>query len=115
MNEKYDLPKKKKVMKTSVYNDFNTNRLGISPVKKGPKQNIPLYFWNLLDCHISMTQLEGKEETKPRKLKALIGAALKNIEFASTSKDYVYKEFRRKFPHTVCPMKAMEMEECHAL
>ena len=58
-----------------------------------------------------MTQLEGREETKPRHLKALIGAALKNTEYADLDAGLIYRRFRTMFPDTVSPTRAMEMEE----
>ena len=62
-----------------------------------------------------MTQLEGKEETKPRHLKALIGAALKNTPFEDFSQIKLYRRFREKYPDTVNPTRAMEMEERRSL
>lgn len=44
-------------------------------------------------------------------LKALIGAALKGTQFESMNEDWIYTTFRSKYPETVCPTKAMEVEE----
>ena len=112
MNAKYDLQgTKRMVTKTTLHTYVNNANIGTSPMKRGPAPSLPPQFLELLNCHVSMTQLEGKEETKPRMLKALIGAALKGTEFESMSEDYIYTLFRQRYPDTVCPSKAMEMEE----
>ena len=56
----------------------NKKLIGVSPEKRGPESKIPVCFWELLNCHISMAQMEGREKTKPRHLKVLIETALKN-------------------------------------
>jgi hypothetical protein len=89
--------------------------IGRSPEKRGPAARLPLPFMELLESHISMTQLEGREETKPRHLKTLIGAALKNTKFKDVSVNKCYERFRHQFPDTVCPMRTMEMEERRSL
>ena len=72
-------------------------------------------LWDLLECHISMIQLEGKEETKPRHLKSFIGVALRNTDFKNYSANNLYSRFRDKFPATVNPTRAMEIEERRSL
>lgn len=112
MNAKHELNgRKRSLKKGTLYNYVNNSLIGSSPRKKGPAPVLPPQFLDLLDCHVSMTQLQGTEETKPRMLKALIGAALKGTQFESMSEDYIYTMFRRKYPETVHPAKAMEMEE----
>ena len=48
-------------------------------------------------------------------MKALIAAAINSTEYSDLSVDAIYKMFRAKFPDTVNPMKAMEMEERRSL
>ena len=62
-----------------------------------------------------MAQLEGVQELKPRMMKALIAAAINSTEYSDLSVDAIYKMFRAKFPDTVNPTKAMEMEERRSL
>ena len=58
-----------------------------------------------------MAQLEGVGETKPRVMKALFGAALKNTQFESMSIESTYKLFRERYPDTCAPTRAMDIEE----
>ena len=76
-NKKHSL-KNKTLKYATIINQTTKKGVGLLPEKKGHKSKIPVCFWELLNCQISMTQMEGREETKPRHLKALIGAALKN-------------------------------------
>ena len=59
-----------------MHNYTDKNKIGNSPEKRGPVATPPLLFWNLLNCHFSMSQLEGKVGMKPWHLKALLGKAL---------------------------------------
>ena len=101
----------KVLTKTTLHRYLKQDHVGMSPTKRGRRSIIPQPFWDLLNCHVSMTQLEGREETKPRHLKALIGAALKNTEYADLDAGLIYRRFRTMFPDTVSPTRAMEMEE----
>ena len=92
MNEKHKL-EKRKITRMTLKNYVDQKNIGVSPEKRGPASKILLPFWDLLDCHVSMTQLEGKEETKPRHMKALIGAALKNSPFEDFSEIQLYGRF----------------------
>ena len=62
-----------------------------------------------------MKQLEGQAEVKPRHLKNLIAAALLDTDLASVDKEYIYKQFRQKYPHVVQPSKVMQVEERRGL
>ena len=84
-------------------------------MKQGPKAQLPPDFFEILAVHVSMKQLEGVNEEKPRTLKALIGAALMNTKFEHFSTDYVYRKFRSKYPDVVEPTKIMQMEERRGL
>ena len=114
MNEKHEL-EKRKITRMTLKNYVYQKKVGVSPEKRGPESKILLSFWDLLDCHVSMTQLEEKEETKPRHLKALIWAALKDTPFEDFSQIKLYSRFREKYPDTVNPTRAMEMEERRSL
>ena len=73
INRKHSLKKPHALNHATIINQVKQKRVGRSPQKKGPPSKIPICFWELLNYHISMTQMEGREETKPRHLKALIG------------------------------------------
>ena len=72
MNSKHKLEERKLNYKT-IQNYKKKDLVGKSPEKRGHPSKVPLPFWFLLNCHISMAQLEGREEMKPRHLKAIIG------------------------------------------
>ena len=110
MNNK-DKLRKRKLNHETVHQYIGKNKIGQSPDARGPLSKIPMPFCDLLNCHIAMTQLEGKEETTPRFLKVLIGAALMETEYSHLSAENIYSRFRDKYPDTVCPTKIMEMEE----
>ena len=59
----------------------------------------------------------GFAEDKPVKghLMALIAAALYNTDFKSVDKEYMYKQFRKKYPHMVPPSNVMQVEERRGL
>ena len=114
MNTKHGLVDRKLNYKT-IQNYKKNGMVGKSPEKRGPAARLPLPFLELLESHIAMTQLEGREETKPRYLKAIIGAALMNTKFAHFSVDRIYRRFRQRFPDTVCPSRIMEIEERRSL
>jgi hypothetical protein len=59
--------------------------------------------------------LEGKTETKPLYLKALVGPALTKTNNEGLGTDKFYTRFLRKYPMTVCPTRTMEMEELCSL
>ena len=52
---------------------------------------------------------------KPRHLKAIIGAALKNTIFDGLCVEVMYTRLRQMFPDTVTPVQTMEMEERRSL
>ena len=105
----------KNITKSTLENYVMKNKVGVSPEKMGRAPKLPLCFWDLLDAHIDVTQLEGNSECKPRHLKALIGAALLKTEFEEMNVEVIYRKFREKYPHTVSPTRAMEMEERRSL
>ena len=106
MNKKHQLTDRK-LNYRSILNYTKKDLVGKSPEKRGRPSRVPLPFWELLNCHISMTQLEGREETKPRHLKAIIGAALKNTAFEGFCSEVMYTWFRRRFTDTMCPVRTM--------
>ena len=114
MNNKHQLVDRKLNYKT-IQNYKKNGMVGQSPDKRGPTTRLPLPFLELLESHITMTQLEGREETKPRYLKAIIGAALLNTKFAHFSVDRLYRRFCQRFPDTVCPTCIMKIEERQSL
>ena len=116
MNEKYELVEgERRLTKSTLHNYVKKKKIAVSPDRRGPAPRLPLAFWDLLDAHIDVTQLEGNQECKPRHLKALIGASLTNTEFSDLSVEKIYKRFRIKYPDTVSPTRAMEMEERRSL
>ncbi len=111
-NKKYDLPNERKLNKTTLRNYIASKRVGVSPLKKGPKPTLPPKFLDLLSCHISMRQLSGEGECKPKDLKGIIGAAIANTPLEDElSSEYVYKKLMEKFPNTVRQSKAMKVED----
>ena len=58
-----------------------------------------------------MTQVERREETKPKYLKALIGSALRNTPYNEFATENIYTRFYHMFPETACPMRPMELKE----
>jgi hypothetical protein len=114
MNTKHKL-KGRTLAHSTIRNYIKKKKIGKLPEKRGPMGTLPLLFWDLLNCHVSMSQLEGKAETKPRHLKALIGAALMNTSYDHLNVKNIYSQFRRKYPATVCPTRMMEIEEQRSL
>ena len=112
MNTKYKLnDEKKKLTKSSVQRYINEYKIvGGSPLKSGPKSKVPPSFWELLNCHVTMAQLEGKAELRPRMMKALIGVCIKNTPWEGMSINVLYREFRHKHPDTVTPTGGMDVE-----
>ena len=112
MNVKYKLNDgKKKLTKTSMHRYINQHKLvGGSPLKKGPKSKVPPSFFELLNSHVTMAQLEGKAEVKPRMMKALIGVCIKNTPWADMNIKFLYDEFRNKYPDTVSPTGGLDVE-----
>mmetsp|Transcript_12722 Transcript_12722/g.26933 ORF Transcript_12722/g.26933 Transcript_12722/m.26933 type:complete len:164 (+) Transcript_12722:454-945(+) len=83
-------------------------------MKQGPKADLPPVFLDLLEAHVSMKQLSGDGEIKPKKMRAIIGAAMANTDYKEKlSVTYVYKMLRKKFPDTVQETKAMQVEDRH--
>jgi len=117
VNEKYQLLGEggRKLTKSTLRVYVKDKKIGVSPDKRGPKRALPPDFFDILSAHIDVTQLTGNEETKPRHLKALIGAALCNTEFSDLNTEVVYRKFRQRYPDLVSPTRAMEMEERRAL
>ena len=114
MNKEHNLTQRK-IVHSTMRNYIQQQNIGKSLDKRGSESQIPIEFWDLLRCHISMAQLEGKGETKLWHLKRLIGAALRNTKFENYSANNIYSRFRNKFPPTVNPTRAMEMEERRSL
>ena len=107
MNRKHGLTGKHKVNNMILFNYLSKKKIDESPEKKGRASIIHLSCADLLMCHVSMKQLEGIEEVKPKKLKALIGAAIKNTEYESLSPDNVYVWLRDQKLEAVTPTKSM--------
>ena len=110
INKKHQLVGRTLNYKT-LQNYKRNDMIGWSPEKRGPLARLPLQFLELLESHIAMTQLEGREEEKPRHLKTIAVAALKNMEFQHFCINNLYKRFRCQFPDTGCPSSAMEIEK----
>ena len=116
MNEKYNLEgETRKMNKTTLARYHGNGMAGASPVKSGPKPHLPQDIFEILAVHVSMKQMEGVTEEKPRALKALIGAALMNTKFDGYSVDEVYRKFRQRYPHIVEPRQKIQMEERRGL
>ena len=115
MNEKYDITEGRKLSKSTLQRYVAEKKIGVSPDKRGPSPTLPGEFWELLDAHTDITQLEGNAETKPRMLKAIIGASLLDTEFESLSVDKIYRKFRERYADTNAPTRSIEMEERRAL
>ncbi len=114
MNEKYNLPRNRKLNRMTISNYCHPKRdlVNKSPLKRGRKGGLPLIFLELLEAHVSMCQLSGNGEMKPKKLKALIGAAIHNTcHSGSFSVEYVYKKLKEVFPNTVQESKSMKVED----
>ena len=62
-----------------------------------------------------MKQLKYQSDVKPRHLKNLIAAALLDTDLKSVDKEYIYKQFWKKYPHVVQPSKIMQVEERRGL
>ena len=99
----------------TLQNYKRNGMIGRSPEKRGPVARLPLPFLELLESHISMTLLEEREETKPRHLKTIILAVLKNKKIQNFCIDNLYRWFCCQFPDTVFPSGAMETEERQSL
>ena len=117
MNERYQLTRKsERLLTKSTVSDYVAKGLiGSSPQKRGPLPKLPKDFNMLLNAHIEMKQLEGVQESKPRHIKALIGAAVRDTDRDSMSRDYLYRRFRKEMCATVAPTKPMQMEERRGL
>ncbi len=114
MNKKYDLPKTRQLNRMTLSNYCRPERalVNTSPLKRGPRGGLPLVFLQLLEAHVSMCQLSSNGEVKPKKLKALIGAAINNTELKDkVSPDYVYKKLKEMFPDSVQESKSMKVED----
>ena len=99
VNDKYELTSKlakKKVTKQTVLNYTNKGLFGRSPLKKGPRVQLPSAYNDLVQTHVQMKQLEGVAEAKPKHIKALIGASIRETPFQDMSRDYLYRKFRRE-------------------
>lgn len=84
-----------------------------SCLKKGPSVSLPPVLLELIYAHVSMSQLSGNGECKPRKVMGLIGAAIANTEYYSKfSVLYVYRNLRERFADTVQESKVMNVEDC---
>ena len=115
VNAKYELTSKlskKKVTKQTVLNYTNKGLVGTSPLKKGPRVHLPSSFTALVHTHAQMKQLEGVAEAKPRHLKALIGAAIRDTPYDNHSRDYlyIYRKFRREQCANAVPTKPIQRE-----
>lgn len=116
INKKYQLEGKWKITHETLrfYTDPNhPERVNSSPMKQGPKPSLPPVLLELVQVHVSMCQLSGNGERKPKKLKAIIGAAIANTLFKNNlSVGYIYKQLRHRFPNKVQQSKAMQVEDC---
>ncbi len=84
----------------------------MSPLKRGPKPSLPPVLLELLQVHVSMCQLSGNGECKPKKLKAIIGAAISNDPFKNIlTVDYIYNQLKVRFPNLVQQSKVMQVED----
>ena len=52
--------KGKRLAHSTMHNYTDKNKIGKLPEKRGPMDTFPLLFWDLLNCHVSMSQLERK-------------------------------------------------------
>ena len=110
-NAQEKLPQFRQLNRSTIERYIKEHKMvGQSPLKKGPSSKVPLELWDILDCQVSMSQLEGKVEMKPRLLKGLIGAAIKNTEFKNMTVKYLYDEFRRRHADTVAPTGKLDCE-----
>ena len=96
----------------TLSNYVNRDMVGTFPLKKGAKPKVPPELLDLLNFHVSMTQLTGVEEAKARTLKTMIGAAIRNTSVEGKAREsYIYRKFQENYPHTSTLLKALEMEE----
>ena len=62
--------------KATIHRYMQKTLVGASPLRRGCQAQAPRDFYELLATHMSMKQLKGQSEVKPRHLKTLIAAAL---------------------------------------
>lgn len=67
--------------KQTVLNYQNKGLAGSSPLKRGPDVKLLSASNFLVQAHIEMKQLEGVSETKPKHVKALIGASFQETNY----------------------------------
>ncbi len=112
MNEKYELPKGRSINRMTLSNYNKKKIINKSPIKQGPKPALPSNLLDLLQCHVSMCQLSGTGECRPKSMKAIIGAAIKNTPFKDRlSVEYIYKKLRHHYPDKIQQSKAMKVED----
>ncbi len=116
MNTKYELEGKWQLTHETIRKYCDPNHPGqvdSSPLKQGPKPTLPPLFLDLLQSHVSMCQLSGNGECKPKRLKAIIGAAIANTKYKDElTVEYIYRELKNKFPETVQQSKPMQIKDC---
>ena len=113
VNEKFNLNSKmcKRITKSTVNRYVQRGKTGESPLKMGPARKLPPEFNGLLHAHVQMKQLEGVAEAKPKHVKALIGASIRETSYDSMSRDYLYRRFRQQTAPSVAPSKPMQVED----
>ena len=87
MNEKHELKGANKQTKSTIHKYMKRKLVGASQLRRGRQTQVPCDFYELLGTHVSMKQLEGQAEVKPRHLKNLIAAALLDTDLASVDKE----------------------------
>ena len=113
VDEKFNLNSKmcKRITKSTVNRYVQRGKTGESPMKRGPARKLPPEFNGLLHAHVQMKQLEGVAEAKPKQVKALIGASIRETSYDSMSRDYLYRRFRQQTAPSVAPSKPMQVED----
>ncbi len=100
VNKKFDLVYVGHNLNKQTLNNFiKKQKINELTMKKGPKANLPPWFLELFDCHVSMSQFASVGECKPIHLKENVGAAINSSLLAEhITTNYVDKKSMEKVP-----------------
>ena len=85
---------KKKLNKTTLIRYFN-NGMTV-PVRKGPPSKISENLLRCMSLHISMMQVYGRGEAKPRDVRGTLASAIKGTPYEGMNLNYTYEKLRIK-------------------
>ncbi len=115
LNAEYNLNRKRKLSRITVYREINKGNVGMSPPKKGPCTKIPDVLLDVTATHSEVCQVGSGGELRGREIKRLLGAAVLGTKYDNKFNiESAWRKLRFEHPERVTAGGQMSMEDARS-